>query len=391
MDETCSNSNLNTIEKKCPSLMVNTSGFVKDKRDLVKSMKCKQCGLYFSHESNSPTSCIHHHGLYRDPGVGVGGPRWGCCLAFERNRSGCCVGQHLEDTETTKQLDGYQNLVEGRTPQPEFAARGWLRKKSGILNRFDRKFYILNEYELQYWKTDQILPGERPQGVIDLRNCRVFIEGSVTSPCLNIYETNEGLTHRLYADTSGTLGYWETAIKEASTKSSIVVVIPSSLPPYQPPRSASEMELKKTLVKETKEEVIRPKPIEPQDPNVITHVVQDTDTLTGICLRYNTSPQVVKKFNRMMSDQVITRKIIYIPHDGLTPLPPPPAVSEELRKKRLVNNFMHVHNIKDFEEAQYYLDEGDWDNTKASVLYQQDQKWSENPPIQSYIHNSING
>jgi len=121
-------------------------------------------------------------------------------------------------------------------------------------------------------------------------------------------------------------------------------------------------------------------PLTNETPNpspFIKHEVRDTDTLPGIALKYNTTTQAIKQLNKLASDHVFTRRYLYIPHDGQTPLPEqtPDEVSETTVRRRLLKDFMKASKISSKEEAEYYLDESDWNLEMALEVYQKDIEW----------------
>merc|ERR1712037_1032671 len=71
---------------------------------------------------------------------------------------------------------------------------------------------------------------------------------------------------------------------------------------------------------------------------MITHKVLKTDTLQGICLRYNVKKSVIKKHNDFLKDRVHLRKVLTFPADpqsASVPVVEPTLTPGQLLRKRI--------------------------------------------------------
>eukprot|EP01096_Ripella_sp_DP13-Kostka_P001111 TRINITY_DN1134_c0_g1_i1.p1 TRINITY_DN1134_c0_g1~~TRINITY_DN1134_c0_g1_i1.p1 ORF type:complete len:275 (+),score=97.11 TRINITY_DN1134_c0_g1_i1:312-1136(+) len=108
----------------------------------------------------------------------------------------------------------------------------------------------------------------------------------------------------------------------------------------------------------------------------IEHIILDTDTLPGLSLKYGASAEEIKLANKLPSGNIYERKTLRIP---LRKMPvysnsERDELEENLRKK-LILQFKREHNIEDRAEAEYYLEEANYDYSSASNLHRSDAHW----------------
>ncbi|KYR01253.1 hypothetical protein DLAC_02373 [Tieghemostelium lacteum] len=116
----------------------------------------------------------------------------------------------------------------------------------------------------------------------------------------------------------------------------------------------------------------------------VQHHVSTSDTLAGLAIRYNTSIDVIKRINLIKSNQCITHQTLLVPVSTVNPYTPPPPqpMSEEERKRKLIQLFAVSENISK-EEARSYLSNNDWDITKAIKELKDDLDWEQYHPFKS--------
>lgn len=110
------------------------------------------------------------------------------------------------------------------------------------------------------------------------------------------------------------------------------------------------------------------------DEKFFVHHVSISDTLAGISIRYKIPKEVIRKVNKMQTDQVIEKKILYIPKVPGVDCPSPNPVNT---RSLVLSSFMKATNC-DKAEASYYLDTADWDEQAAIKLWKDDMLWQKN-------------
>jgi len=123
----------------------------------------------------------------------------------------------------------------------------------------------------------------------------------------------------------------------------------------------------------------------------ISHKVHPDDSLAALAVRYYTTEESIRQYNRRVvfdSLDNVTGDILQIPcHVSESDLPPPdPTKEEERRKRELVRTFVrqaHQSNsslLCQDSEAAFYLDEAEWSLDKAFKQWKEDTDWERQNP-----------
>jgi len=107
-------------------------------------------------------------------------------------------------------------------------------------------------------------------------------------------------------------------------------------------------------------------------PPFIEHVVQKNDSLIHLSLKYDVSVSQLRQVNFLLTgDMIHHRKTWLIPTNGrlITPETPKPPTEREL-----ILRFKSRFGCT-FEEANYYLQESNWEFETASKEFEEDKKW----------------
>eukprot|EP01100_Stratorugosa_tubuloviscum_P000828 TRINITY_DN1185_c3_g2_i1.p1 TRINITY_DN1185_c3_g2~~TRINITY_DN1185_c3_g2_i1.p1 ORF type:complete len:170 (-),score=71.92 TRINITY_DN1185_c3_g2_i1:48-485(-) len=110
----------------------------------------------------------------------------------------------------------------------------------------------------------------------------------------------------------------------------------------------------------------------------VKHQVMATDTLTGIALKYGVTIDEIKKTNKLFTNDVCVRKVIYVRigrEDKLNLREIVIESSETQLKRKLVKQFKMKTNCTDSNEITSYLVDNDWDLQKSIENYLNDIKW----------------
>lgn len=121
-------------------------------------------------------------------------------------------------------------------------------------------------------------------------------------------------------------------------------------------------------------------PVGTGDGEFITHVISDTDTLSGIALRYGVSVNDLRKANRLVGNgDTAMYKLVVL----RVPVVAQPVQAQEggmdaaaynLLKRRTIARFARKSGCLNLDEAKYYLETYHFDFDKALVEYQTDAK-----------------
>ena len=126
----------------------------------------------------------------------------------------------------------------------------------------------------------------------------------------------------------------------------------------------------------TEEEVDHQKDskVEKKIPKAVKHIVQPTDTLQGLCLRYKISPVELRQFNRFSGNNLmLAPSTLIIPaeyyRDKNTPVPMPQVLTKDQLRSQLIHKFLAQFADKreldgslifGRQEAVAYLEMNDW-------------------------------
>eukprot|EP01016_Furgasonia_blochmanni_P038506 TRINITY_DN4666_c0_g3_i1.p1 TRINITY_DN4666_c0_g3~~TRINITY_DN4666_c0_g3_i1.p1 ORF type:complete len:249 (-),score=65.10 TRINITY_DN4666_c0_g3_i1:293-1039(-) len=115
-------------------------------------------------------------------------------------------------------------------------------------------------------------------------------------------------------------------------------------------------------------------------PPLIVHKVTISDTMEGICLQYNVTPDQVRKANNLYNNDVYYRKELVIPNPKSNhALEQDEAELERIRRKHILNHFIDAMDPTERSEktAKYYLESHNYDLTLAMREYKEDLKFEE--------------
>lgn len=111
-------------------------------------------------------------------------------------------------------------------------------------------------------------------------------------------------------------------------------------------------------------------------PTVIEHVVLDSDTLQGLCLRYRVSAVTLRQYNNFSGTSFKCKKYLRIPIE-----PGLPVQVQQLSRDVLLQRFKNDTGESE-KEARCYLEESDWDIKLAIQAWRGDENWeSEQLPL----------
>lgn len=104
----------------------------------------------------------------------------------------------------------------------------------------------------------------------------------------------------------------------------------------------------------------------------VQHFISPTDTLFGISLKYGISLELIRKANRLYTDEVCNRQFLVIP-GALKSLSDPQTVQDH--QKILIKRFQINTKCTNYVEARSYMIQNDYDLIKAADQYQSDLEW----------------
>lgn len=113
-----------------------------------------------------------------------------------------------------------------------------------------------------------------------------------------------------------------------------------------------------------------------KDGQFYVHEVESGDTLVGVSLKYGVSKQDIRRVNKMMDDNIITRKTIMIPRSENAPTP---EVERRTDRRASIREFKKKVNQQCAdEEVEFYLAEADNNIDIAVEKYKEDVGWEKN-------------
>lgn len=113
------------------------------------------------------------------------------------------------------------------------------------------------------------------------------------------------------------------------------------------------------------------------NPDYIEHPVSPADTLFGVALKYGMEVSDLKRVNKLRGNDVIGRKVLYIPRSAsaLAAKPANQEQSDAAKRRTIVRKFMDITNCDSLEEAKFYLDETEYDLSRAIAMFNEDSAW----------------
>jgi len=137
---------------------------------------------------------------------------------------------------------------------------------------------------------------------------------------------------------------------------------------------------KESTEKEDKEKEEQPKNRRPNDPNIkwVEHKVTVTEDMSiwAVAVMYGVTPDEIRQFNRNVCFEYLDNVVgetLYIPiniKDGDRPIRKPVEDPKKLAEYQFCKLTSAPHL-----EAQFYLDEANWDVEKAVRQYNDDLEW----------------
>jgi len=101
------------------------------------------------------------------------------------------------------------------------------------------------------------------------------------------------------------------------------------------------------------------------------HIVQKTDTLVGLSLKYHVPTADLVRVNQLKSYQIYYLKIMLIPTQGRSF--PPQLIAPPTNKSKIISFQKRVGCT--IEEARYYMEECECDEEKALQAYEEEKRW----------------
>lgn len=92
---------------------------------------------------------------------------------------------------------------------------------------------------------------------------------------------------------------------------------------------------------------------ENQDKRIIEHIVLKEDTISGICLKYNITPVLLRRFNRFSGNNIQQFHVLKIPLDAR--VDPNNIPNQDIYQIR-IQQFKHMTNEGDIESKLYLED-----------------------------------
>ncbi|KAI9816657.1 MAG: hypothetical protein M1832_005043 [Thelocarpon impressellum] len=128
--------------------------------------------------------------------------------------------------------------------------------------------------------------------------------------------------------------------------------------------------------------------IAPPAPDVLHFLDPAHDTLSSLSLRYGVPAAVVRSTNGLYADHLLAaRRTVLIPgshYKGGVSLSPRPVggEDEELRKAK-IRRWMVACKVAEYDVAQLYLKQTDYDLDAAVDAYKADERWEKEHPMES--------
>mmetsp|Transcript_6489 Transcript_6489/g.10610 ORF Transcript_6489/g.10610 Transcript_6489/m.10610 type:complete len:222 (+) Transcript_6489:220-885(+) len=103
--------------------------------------------------------------------------------------------------------------------------------------------------------------------------------------------------------------------------------------------------------------------------SIVEHVVLLDDTLQGLCLRYGVSAVALRRLNNFSGNAFRSRKVLRVPLEKGATIRP-----QESTHNVLLQKFKNTTSEPD-TEAKFYLEENEWDLSRALADWSGDEKW----------------
>ena len=114
--------------------------------------------------------------------------------------------------------------------------------------------------------------------------------------------------------------------------------------------------------------------VEFKAPTVIEHVVMDSDTLQGLCLRYNVSAVTLRQYNNFSGNSFRYKKYLRIPVE------PGMSVAVQQNSRDVILQRFKCETNEPESEAKCYLEDSNWDLDQALRTWRGDEVWQKDQP-----------
>lgn len=170
--------------------------------------------------------------------------------------------------------------------------------------------------------------------------------------------------------------------------------MPNVTPSMEEKAISSDDVLNADIITEEEIELQNNSKIEKKVPKAVKHIVQPTDTLQGLCLRYKISPVELRQFNRFSGNNLmLAPSTLIIPaeyyRDKKIPVPMPQVLTKDQLRSQLIHKFLAQFADKreldgslifGRQEAVAYLEMNDWnladsvDDARSDFGWEADSK-----------------
>eukprot|EP01137_Pigoraptor_chileana_P009750 Opistho-2@58455 len=118
---------------------------------------------------------------------------------------------------------------------------------------------------------------------------------------------------------------------------------------------------------------------------VVVHLVRETDTLSGLAIKYGCASVDIRRLNRLPTENIHGHMRLLIPADpqlaaASEPTEADDAVLEALRRRRCIREFMRIAKVREACEAIAYLNLCDYDLNAAIAKHAEDEVWAHANP-----------
>jgi hypothetical protein len=124
----------------------------------------------------------------------------------------------------------------------------------------------------------------------------------------------------------------------------------------------------------------------PAGEDVLHFVDPNHDSISSLSLRYGVPTWALQRKNNLYAGHLLAaRRTILIPGEfykgGVSLSPRPPDGEEEERRKTTLRRFMTTCKIHDYDVAELYLKNAQYDLDLAIGVYQDDERWEKENPM----------
>ncbi|PPJ49733.1 hypothetical protein CBER1_02861 [Cercospora berteroae] len=120
----------------------------------------------------------------------------------------------------------------------------------------------------------------------------------------------------------------------------------------------------------------------------VLHFLTPNDSMSSLSLAYGVPIDALRKTNNVFADHLIQgRKTVLIPgeyYKGGVSLSPQPIESEEEElKKNKIRRWQVACKVAEYDVAQLYLKNAEWDLQAAIDAYRDDEQWEKDHPLEA--------